>query len=84
MPIYEYRCSDCGAYSELLQGVTMDEVPVKCSSCGGTNLVRLISRHAVIHKKNLDSREGSCCKGESKKILDCVPGSCCGRYTIGE
>lgn len=85
MPIYEYRCKDCGTVSEILQGVTIKEVPVKCSNCGGTNLVKLISTHAGGSKKHGDLPGGSCCGGEKKELSDCcVPGSCCGRYTIGE
>lgn len=34
MPIYEYRCSDCGAHLEKMQKVS-DEPLTKCESCGG-------------------------------------------------
>lgn len=49
MPIYEYRCNDCGrrvtlfwrSFSEL------EETPPCCSFCGGEDLTRLVSRVAV-------------------------------------
>lgn len=35
MPIYEYRCRDCGAHIEKRQSVS--EEPLKiCENCGGT------------------------------------------------
>ncbi len=41
MPIYEYRCNDCGAEFEVSQG--MDEEPLTtCKQCSGS-VHRLIS-----------------------------------------
>ena len=34
MPIYEYRCADCGAHLEKMQKVS-DEPLKTCESCGG-------------------------------------------------
>jgi putative FmdB family regulatory protein len=45
MPIFEYRCSDCGHELELL--VRKTSVPVRCPSCGGAKLERLLSLPAV-------------------------------------
>ncbi|MCL6559774.1 MAG: zinc ribbon domain-containing protein [Firmicutes bacterium] len=83
MPIFEYRCKSCGTVTEILQGVTIEEVPVQCSNCGGTDLAKLISTHAVGHSTPRDREHSSCCNGEKKALADCIPGSCCGRYTIG-
>jgi putative FmdB family regulatory protein len=42
MPIYEYRCSDCGFQDEYLQKVS--EVPLTvCPSCGKPTLRKLVS-----------------------------------------
>lgn len=42
MPIYEYRCQDCGHELEKLQ--RMSDAPlVDCPSCGKAGLQRLIS-----------------------------------------
>ncbi len=41
MPIYEYKCADCGAEFEVTQGI--DDEPLKtCRTCSGP-LHRLIS-----------------------------------------
>ncbi len=42
MPIYEYRCSDCGHRLEALQRLA-DKPMVVCPSCGKESLTKLIS-----------------------------------------
>jgi len=42
MPFYEYECSACKYYLEVLQKIT-DAPMVKCPSCGKDELHRLIS-----------------------------------------
>ncbi len=44
MPLYEYRCRDCGKVSTILVGITMEKPAICCARCGGTDLERLISR----------------------------------------
>lgn len=42
MPIYEYRCDDCGLQKEFLQ--KMSDAPIgACPSCGKTNFKKLLS-----------------------------------------
>lgn len=42
MPIYEYRCTDCGHQKEHLQ--KMSDAPLSvCPSCGQGNYVKLLS-----------------------------------------
>jgi putative FmdB family regulatory protein len=43
MPIYEYRCPDCGHEFDALQKVS-DAPLTDCPSCAGTGLKKLISR----------------------------------------
>jgi len=61
MPLYEYKCQDCGCVSEFLQGVVQDEETPVCRNCGSTNLVRLFSTFAVGSGASDNSPEGSCC-----------------------
>lgn len=45
MPIYEYRCPDCGHTFERLQKMSAD--PIKdCPSCSESNVTKLISASA--------------------------------------
>ncbi|WP_028874240.1 FmdB family zinc ribbon protein [Tepidiphilus margaritifer] len=42
MPIYEYRCADCGAQHEHLQ--KLGDAPIAhCPDCGGTHYEKLVS-----------------------------------------
>ena len=43
MPIFEYRCGDCGATSEFLVGVAKESDDIECSSCGGTRMTKMFS-----------------------------------------
>ena len=49
MPIYEYRCRNCGKICSLLILKSEDEKTIRCSHCKKTNLERIMSRFAV-HK----------------------------------
>ena len=46
MPIYEYRCHDCGRVNEILVGVSaeLSASHLACEACGGEQLERLLSR----------------------------------------
>jgi len=43
LPIYEFVCQQCRGLTELLVRNTKDEVEVKCSDCGSTELQRVLS-----------------------------------------
>lgn len=42
MPIYEYRCGDCGFEKEYLQKLS-DPAIVDCPSCGKASMSKLVS-----------------------------------------
>ncbi len=42
MPIYEYRCSDCGFQDEFLQKLSEPQLTV-CPSCGKESFKKLLS-----------------------------------------
>lgn len=57
MPIYEYRCNSCGdKVSLFFRGFSSVTAP-QCPQCGSPNLVRLISKVALIRSEEsrLDS-----------------------------
>jgi len=45
MPIYEYKCMDCGGVSEIL--VLKESDSVRCKDCDGTRLTKLMSAHSA-------------------------------------
>jgi len=48
MPIYEYRCEDCGKRSSALLSSYSSPDPV-CPHCGKPALHRLVSTFATVH-----------------------------------
>jgi putative FmdB family regulatory protein len=44
MPIYEYRCQDCGRKLSVFWRSRADVKPPTCRRCGSDNMLRLISR----------------------------------------
>ena len=49
MPIYEYRCADCGKRPSIFfRSLSAIEASPPCPNCGGRRLTRLISRTAQV------------------------------------
>ena len=69
MPIYEYRCSDCGNEQENLIR-TESETPV-CEKCGSDGLSRKLSVFAVSGISSSQSAAGDCACGNGS---DCCGG----------
>ena len=49
MPMYEYRCLDCGRYQSVLVRTYADPTDLSCPRCQGARLRKLVSRFAVLH-----------------------------------
>ena len=81
MPLFDYKCQNCGKIVEIL--VTGSEENLKCQDCGSENMTKLVSAHSSISGTNKMSMPGpgdtGCC-GLSPGHEGCAgPGSCCGR-----
>jgi len=59
MPIYDYRCRQCGEVCEVFLR-SVDGEPGKCPNCGSEGLERLISTFSVLGG---GLGEGSTCCG---------------------
>lgn len=51
MPIYEYRCLDCGKKFEVLHLRADEAQPPQCKYCHGGNVRKLISRVRVVRSE---------------------------------
>jgi putative FmdB family regulatory protein len=51
MPIYEYRCLDCGRKSVFITLSIKSSFFPKCKGCGSKNLEKLISRVAIFRSE---------------------------------
>lgn len=47
MPIYEFGCQDCQKTTNVFVRSVSSPVDAVCSSCGGRNLVRLVSTFGI-------------------------------------
>jgi putative FmdB family regulatory protein len=71
MPIYDYRCNDCGKTYDVLHKVREVSEDIACPSCGSTHHTRLIGvpsfamgkKTAQSHQEPPPCADGSCCDG---------------------
>jgi putative FmdB family regulatory protein len=43
MPVFEYRCADCGKKFQILVGVVAGNEEEKCPNCASSNTAKLVS-----------------------------------------
>lgn len=65
MPIYEYKCAQCGALFEKI--LISAEQPVQCLSCGSEQVERQLSTFAV----NISSGSVACPTPDSSACRRC-------------
>ncbi|MBN1814964.1 MAG: zinc ribbon domain-containing protein [Anaerolineae bacterium] len=63
MPIYEYRCRDCGATFEVLVRVGTD---VACPHCGSASWDKLLSAPFVLSGQTARQVGHTCCGREER------------------
>lgn len=78
MPIYEYRCLNCGRISEILLR-NLDNENIECPICGSENLEKLLSASYAI-RMNDSMPAGTCCgRTERCETPPCSVNGTCGR-----
>ena len=82
MPLFEFKCNDCGQLSELLI-LGHDDNP-ECSACGSTRLAKQMSAHSSMSGTSGNVMPGlkdtACCGSVPGQASGCEgPGSCCGK-----
>jgi putative FmdB family regulatory protein len=64
MPLYDYRCRDCGRTFEVfLRSTGMD--PLTCPDCGGDRVERLLSAFNVVNPAS-GGGATTCCGRDSR------------------
>ncbi len=79
MPIYEYRCNNCGSVSEFLVGVGSRDQTLSCKQCGSSHLEKILS---ISHSLKSDKRvPGHTCCGREERCTTppCSTGGSCRR-----
>jgi len=69
MPIYEYKCQDCGTKFEALRSIRDADTLIECKHCHSDKTVRVLS--------TCNSRmEGGSTRSNSSSCAGCSGGSC--------
>lgn len=61
MPIYEYKCMDCGEVSEVLMGMGSRDEPAKCKHCGSDHVERILSASFISVRAGMPKGGTTCC-----------------------
>jgi putative FmdB family regulatory protein len=78
MPIYEFKCDECGAISEFLIDGRSDSV--SCRSCGSEALEKIMSAASFLAKTAQQTPGHTCCgRGERCETPPCSSGGGCRR-----
>lgn len=81
MPLYDFKCRDCGMESEVLVTLS-DDIP-ECEGCGSRNLDKLMSATSSFSgnaSTALPGTSDTACCGSNPSSKGCAgPGSCCGK-----
>lgn len=69
MPIYEYRCEQCGRISEFLEGIgKRDNEKRICKNCGSKNLHKIFSTSYVNSGNSfVGGQNGKTCCGREER-----------------
>jgi putative FmdB family regulatory protein len=65
MPLYEYRCEDCGRVFELLRRYSEADREVKCPACDSEEVRRQVSTFAA--SPGASGRAGACGSGGASR-----------------
>ncbi len=75
MPIFEYKCKNCGSVSDILVGVTAEQPEVACVDCGATDVVRMISHFSTGESRSRFPILGDCACGRESGSAGCACGA---------
>ena len=56
MPLYEYKCTACGALTELLRTSDEKDDPAACEKCGSAGCERIFSSFSTADPFNFSAK----------------------------
>jgi putative FmdB family regulatory protein len=80
MPIYDFRCQECGNVSEFLILSSSDSRTLDCPICGSQNLEKLISAPSLLRNSANTSNTTCCGRTERCETPPCSTGERCHRH----
>ena len=78
MPIYDFKCAECGMVSEILIR-NLQEDEVECPVCGSQNMEKLISASYLVRTETRAPGTTCCGKTERCQAPPCSAGDACRR-----
>ncbi|MBN2408193.1 MAG: zinc ribbon domain-containing protein [Candidatus Aminicenantes bacterium] len=80
MPIYEYRCRDCGRKTEVLVRSADHDPELSCRHCRSRNLEKMISSPAAVRMGSSSLQGKTCCGNDERCAMPpCSTGGTCRR-----
>ncbi len=76
MPLYEYKCTECGELQEVLTGVGAASEGLACPSCGGTSLEKQLSVTTIPSYPSPKGGQTCCGRDERCDSPPCGTGCC--------
>jgi putative FmdB family regulatory protein len=78
MPIYDYKCRECGRVSEVLQR-SLEGEAIKCPHCGSEDVEKLMSASYMV-RMGRDGGGTTCCGSTERcDAPPCSTGDVCHR-----
>lgn len=78
MPIYEFRCIECGNLQEIIVSSASQEVAMACKACGCETLERVLSTVSYM----MGSSSAPKTEGPSLTTKNCGSGNNCSTITL--
>jgi putative FmdB family regulatory protein len=79
MPVYDFKCQECGKVTEFLLSGHADSRKPTCPDCGSQNLERLISAPSLL--RNAPGSGATCCgRTERCETPPCSTNKHCRRH----
>lgn len=60
MPLFEYRCTQCGEHFERLVSFRAEQASTPCPKCGATETRKLFSTFATTDRQSSTSSSTAC------------------------
>lgn len=78
MPIYEFKCRDCQAVTEVLFRSGSDDLGLRCSQCGSEDLEKILSSPSMVSSGKSRAPGKTCCGREERcDVPPCSTGGTC-------
>lgn len=79
MPVFEYKCDDCGTKYDFFHKSSLNQQEVTCPKCGSAKNKKLFSAFATSNSGDSDFSSSSCASGNCSTDYSgggCASGMC--------